>query len=175
LKRQCWRGFRAWPRERWVCSQPSFRPFSPLCSRFFSNGLASVREASPWFYAGFGSMGCGWSLHGWGDRGPSDQRKRPSGGSWRRMRDGTDSTPNSGWPWPLKEPLQKSGWDVHDQTALACFQSLARLLSADGSLLQRFLNSTFERPSSGGITAVECRALPKRLQPATEYGAPARQ
>jgi len=27
---QYWRGFQAWPRERWVCSRPRFRPFSPL-------------------------------------------------------------------------------------------------------------------------------------------------
>ena len=74
LERQCWRGFAVSSRERWVGSQPHFRPLPPLCSQYFSVGLASVRESKARFYAGFGLKGCGWSLHGWGDREPSGKK-----------------------------------------------------------------------------------------------------
>lgn len=74
LKRQYRHRFPAWPRERWVCLRPRFCPLPPLCSRFFSTRLASVREGKARFYAGFELKGCGWSLHGWGDR----SRQTPS-------------------------------------------------------------------------------------------------
>ena len=56
---QFWRAFADLPRER---RPPHFRAFGPpwpLCSRFLSSGLASVREATSSVGAGFRAVGCG--------------------------------------------------------------------------------------------------------------------
>ena len=66
--RQCWRAFADLPRER---HPPHFRAFGPpwpLCSRFLSGGLASVREATSSIGAGFRAVGCGCRLVASGDR-----------------------------------------------------------------------------------------------------------
>lgn len=59
---QCWRGFRAWPRERPPCEGGVFAPADASLFSVFSGGHASVLEAISFAGAGLEAVGCGWQL-----------------------------------------------------------------------------------------------------------------
>ena len=59
---QCWRGFRAWPRERHPCEVVFFAPTDASLFSVFSGGHASVLEAISFAGAGLEAVGCGWQL-----------------------------------------------------------------------------------------------------------------
>ena len=59
---QCWRGFRAWPRERHPCEVGAFGPADASLFSVFSGGHASVLEAISFAGAGLEAVGCGWQL-----------------------------------------------------------------------------------------------------------------
>lgn len=59
---QCWRGFRAWPRERHPCEVGVFAPTDASLFSVFSGGHASVLEAISFAGAGLEAVGCGWQL-----------------------------------------------------------------------------------------------------------------
>ena len=59
---QCWRGFRAWPRERRPCEVGVFAPADASLFSVFSGGHASVLEAISFAGAGLEAVGCGWQL-----------------------------------------------------------------------------------------------------------------
>ncbi len=67
-QRQFWRAFADLPRERHPSRNGLFGPPRPLCSLFFSGGLASVREAIHRNHAGLRAGGCGWEPLARGDR-----------------------------------------------------------------------------------------------------------
>jgi hypothetical protein len=60
--RQCWRGFRAWPRERHIFKPSAFGPADASLFSVFSGGHASVLEAISFAGAGLEAVGCGWQL-----------------------------------------------------------------------------------------------------------------
>jgi hypothetical protein len=60
--RQCWRGFRAWPRERRYSEPSIFAPAHTYLFSVLSGGLASVREVTSCIGAGLQGIGCGWQL-----------------------------------------------------------------------------------------------------------------
>jgi len=59
---QCWRGFRALPRERQPCEVGVFAPAEASLFSVFSGGHASVLEATSFAGAGLEEVGCGWQL-----------------------------------------------------------------------------------------------------------------
>ena len=59
---QCWRGFRAWPRERYPCEVGVFARADASLFSVFSGGHASVLEAISFAGAGLEAVGCGWQL-----------------------------------------------------------------------------------------------------------------
>jgi hypothetical protein len=59
---QCWRDFRAWPRERRPCEGGVFAPTDASLLSVFSGGHASVLEAISFAGAGLEAVGCGWQL-----------------------------------------------------------------------------------------------------------------
>lgn len=59
---QCWRGFRAWPRERHPCEVGAFGPADASLFSAFSGGHASVLKAISFAGAGLEAVGCGWQL-----------------------------------------------------------------------------------------------------------------
>jgi len=59
---QCWRGFRAWPRERHPCEGGVFAPADASLFSVFSGGHASVLEVTSFAGAGLEAVGCGWQL-----------------------------------------------------------------------------------------------------------------
>ena len=65
---QCWRGFRAWPRERRPCGGGVFAPAADsLCSAFSGGHATSVREATSFAGAGLEEVGCGCNSCSGGD------------------------------------------------------------------------------------------------------------
>ena len=58
----CWRGFRAWPRERLPSEPCVFTHADASLFSVFSGGLASVRETTSCNDAGLEVDGCGWQL-----------------------------------------------------------------------------------------------------------------
>ena len=67
LVRQFWRDFADLPRERLPSHSLVLGPSRPLCSPFFSSGLASVREVTSSIGAGSGAASCGWEVVASGD------------------------------------------------------------------------------------------------------------
>ncbi len=59
---QCWRGFRAWPRERYPCEVGVFARADASLFSVFSGCHASVLEATSFAGAGLEVVGCGWRL-----------------------------------------------------------------------------------------------------------------
>ena len=65
--RQPWWDFADSPRERYPFRFSALGPSRPLCSPFFSSGLASVREVTSSIGAGSGAASCGWEVVASGD------------------------------------------------------------------------------------------------------------
>ena len=59
---QCWRRFRAWPRERHPREVGVFASAYAYLFSVFSGGLASVLEATSFVGAGLEAVGCSWQL-----------------------------------------------------------------------------------------------------------------
>ena len=75
---QCWRGFRAWPRERHPSEVGVFAPTDASPFSVFSGGHASVLEVISFAGAGLEAVGCGWQLlKRWRPSAEQPQKNRP--------------------------------------------------------------------------------------------------